>query len=77
MSYSVPSPQPLLQPQDPQTIMNNALYIDKQNRIIEKLGREMEKQNDVREKFSDRCCCCIICFVILNVLGLIIGICAL
>ena len=77
MTNSTPSPQPLLEQQDPYAILANQMYINKQNRTIEKLANQIEKQNETREKCLDRCCCFIIFLIVFNVLGIIITICIL
>ena len=75
MTNSTPSHQPLLEQQDPYAILANQMYINKQNRTIEKLANQIEKQNETREKCLDRCCCFIIFLIVFNVLGIIITIC--
>ena len=72
---NTPSPHPLLEQQDPYAILANQMYINKQNRTIEKLANQIEKQNETREKCLDRCCCFIIFLIVFNVLGIIITIC--
>ena len=74
---NTPSPLPLLEQQDPYAILANQMYINKQNRTIEKLANQIEKQNETREKCLDRCCCFIIFLIVFNVLGIIITICIL
>ena len=75
MTNSIPSHHPLLEQQDPYAILANQMYINKQNRTIEKLANQIEKQNETQEKCLDRCCCFIIFLIIFNVLGIIITIC--
>ena len=50
---NTPSTQPLLEQQDPYVILANQMYINKQNRTIEKLANQIEKQNETQEKCSD------------------------